>query len=349
MATQPATDPFAAYGGKAVDSSPDPFAAYGGKTVAAPAAQEQPKEGFLHSLGASLGITPEAGQQAAQDLKDHPIKSVLEAAAGPAYPVAKSLFEQGKASFNSARQAVADYRGGNKAQAAVDAIQAVPVVGPAMVKATDQYAQGDTGGEMGTLLGATAQAAPVVLGATDAGGVLRPNTSLPNMMSKFPTRAAAGEIFNQLNTKLAQQPVALTQSAAPLQRAVEIGARGGTLPGPISALLQRAQAIEPMTFTEARDYQAALSDLSASDKMALSGRMKGALAQLNHALYQDIRQSAEAGGGLGADFDKAMTQYKLASQINTGAKFIAKNGAKAVAGALGAGALYKIGQEIHER
>src|SRR6185437_7556935 len=84
-------------------------------------------------------------------------------------------------------------------------------------------------------------------------------------IAKIPTRAAAGEIFNQLNTKLAQQPVPLQASAAPLQRAIEIAARGGNLPTPVKALLERSQAIEPMTFPEIRDYQASLSDLSASD------------------------------------------------------------------------------------
>lgn len=182
---------------------------------------------------------------------------------------------------------------------------------------------GNAIGQIGTgaiVGGAAAEAIPKVVGAVDAA------------IEKIPNRAKAGAIFNKLNTDLAQQPVTLDNSAAPLQRAIEIGARGGTIPGPVSALLQRAQAVEPMTFPEARDYQASLSDLSASDKMAMDGRMKGAVAQLNMALYQDVRQAAESGGGYGSDFDKAMTQYRQASNAKEIAQKVGKLAVKAAVG-----------------
>lgn len=333
MGATPAFNPGAAYSVPAFD----PSSSYQAQAPAAAsrAAPEAKPEGFWHSLGAQFGLTPEAAQSALQDQKDHPLKTAIMAALGPAGDVAVSAYNQAKQSGGELVQAGKDAVSGNGAGAAYHAVKAVPFVGPALDKAAGQYADKNYTGEAGTLVGASAQAAPVVLGAADSAGVPRPNTTLANAMDKFPTRSGAGNIFNKLNTDLADQPVNLQNSAAPLQRAIEIGARGGTIPGPISALLQRAQAVEPMTFPEARDYQASLSDLSASDKMAMNGRMKGAVAQLSKALYSDLRDSAEAGGGLGSDYDKAMSQYSSASRNAEIAKNVAKWGGKSIATAAG--------------
>jgi hypothetical protein len=330
MGPTPAFNPSAAYSVPAFDPGGSYQPATAAKTADTPA-----PEGFWHSLGAQFGLTPEVAQNAVQSDKDHPIKAAIMAALGPGATAAQMVYDQAKQSGSALSDAYRAAKSGNPAQAAVSAIQAVPVVGPALNKATDQYGSGNYKGEAGTLIGAAAQAAPAVLGVADAADVPRPNTTLANAMEKFPTRDKAGAIFNKLNTDLADQPVNLQNSAAPLQRAIEIGARGGTIPGPVSALLQRAQAVEPMTFPEARDYQASLSDLSASDKMAMNGRMKGAVAQLNMALYQDVRQAAEAGGGYGSDFDKAMSQYRQAS---TAKEAIEKVGKLAVKAAIGGGA-----------
>ena len=69
----------------------------------------------------------------------------------------------------------------------------------------------------------------------------------------LPSRARAGQTFESLNRDLAEQPVTLKHTVAPLQRVTEIGERGSSLPTPVTKLLQRSQAIEPMTFPEARD------------------------------------------------------------------------------------------------
>jgi hypothetical protein len=80
--------------------------------------------------------------------------------------------------------------------------------------------------------------------------------------------------------------------------------------------------------------------------------MKGAVAQLNHALYQDIRQAAEAGGGYGDDFDKAMTQYRQASQIkdllDSAKNQVAKEGIKGIAKGAGIAAAGAAGYQIYK-
>lgn len=316
-------DPYAAYGGKvASGSGADPYAAYGG-AVSAPAAAPEEK-----SLFQKAKDNFNAATQGAQP-GDGAIKGFIENVG------------QGGGQFIRSLAHPLD-----QAHSEVNAIEAPHPVDRALEQAHGEVAAaradpsrfvGNAIGQIGTgaiLGGAVGEVAPIAAGVAD------------DLINKIPTRAKAGAIFNKLNTDLATQPVNLQNSAAPLQRAIEIGARGGTIPGPVSALLQRAQAIEPMTFPEARDYQASLSDLSASDKMAMNGRMKGAVAQLNQALYQDVRQAAEAGGGYGSDFDKAMTQYRQASQVKDTAQTLGKAGVKAAVGT-GAGALgYKILKDV---
>lgn len=292
----------------------------------------------------------------------------------PAAPDTRSLFQKAKDNFNAATQgaqpgdgAVKGFienigQGGgqfirslahplDQAHSEVDTVRSA-VAHPldAAQGALDQAhsevaaARADPSRFVGNAIGQIGTGA--IVGGAAGEAMPKVAATVANVADKFPSKAGAGEIFNKLNTVLEQQPVVIEKAAAPLQRAIEIGARGGSLPGPVDALLKRVQAVEPMTFTEARDYQASLSDLSASDKLAMSGRMRGAVAQLNMALYQDIRQAAEAGGGYGADFDKAMTQYRQASQINNAARAAVKYGGRAAAGAAGAGAVYKLGQEI---
>lgn len=286
-------------------------------------------EGFWHSLGSQFGMTPEAAKAAAQDQKDHPIKSLLWDALGPAGIMAKGLYEQAKQSGGEIGQAYQSAKEGNPASAAVHAITAVPIIGPALAKGADQYAQGNTAGEMGTLVGASAQAAPAILGAADAavpGRPLIPNPSLPS-------RANAAAAFGDLNTKLAQQPVPLKSTLVPLQRATEIGARGGTLPKAVSDLLTRSQSPIEMTFPEARDYQMSLTDLSRADVDAVSPRMKGQISKINQGLFNDIHAAAEAHTtGLGGDFADAMKEYRQAAQIRSAATTLAKKVIPAAAG-----------------
>jgi hypothetical protein len=321
----PVTDPYAAYGGKvASGAGADPYAAYGGK-VAETAAPVAPAE---KSLWQKAKDNFNANTQGAQP-GDGAVKGFIEnvgqgggqALSALAHPL-DTLSSMGHMVAHPLDQAHADV---------------------AALRADPSRFIGNAVGQVGT---------GAIVGGAAGEAIPKVEATISNVADKLPTRAKAGAIFNKLNTDLADQPVNLQNSAAPLQRAIEIGARGGTIPGPVSALLQRAQAIEPMTFPEARDYQASLSDLSASDKMAMNGRMKGAVAQLNHALYQDVRQAAEAGGGFGSDFDKAMTQYRQASQIHdlldSAKNQFAKEGIKSLAKGAGIAAAGAAGYQLYK-
>ena len=155
----------------------------------------------------------------------------------------------------------------------------------------------------------------------------------------IPSTARAGANFESLNNDLAQTPVPLNATLKPLQRITEIGERGSTLPTAVSKLLQRSQGIADMTFPEARDFQSSLSDLSATDKMAMGGRVSGGLKQLSKALYTDIQDAAE-NAGRGDDYAQAMKEYRQASGLKDMAKSAGKLAIKG-AGAYGAYSAYK--------
>lgn len=302
----------------------DALAQKHGASTAPPATTTTPPpEGFLHSLGSSLGVT---GDAPAPDA--HPILTgAKRLIGGPALEAGEGLVKGAMRSGGELVDAYKSYKSGNPAEAKLHAINAVPIMGPGMTKATDQYAQGDTGGEMGTLIGTAMQAAPIALGAADAAFPNRP------LVGQIPSKARAGAKFESLNKDLANQPVPLKSSVQPLQRVTEIGERGSTLPTPVTKLLQRSQSPlgTDMTFPEARDFQGSLSDLSGSDKLAMNGRVRGGVAQLNKGLFSDIQDAADA-AGRGEDYASAMKEYRRAAMLGNAAKGAAKIAVPAAVG-----------------
>jgi hypothetical protein len=322
-----------------------------GERIAAAAPATPAPETGIHSFLSALGI-PTSRAELDQQQPTNPVLSALSALGyGPAVQAGEGVYNQGKQSVMQAIQAYHAMRSGNPAQAAVNAVTAIPVVGPALNKAADQspaltgsYAhqvgQVATSPAMGTLLGTSAAVAPIVAGGIDAALPGRP------LVGAIPTKSAAGDIFNSLNTDLENHPVKLNAALEPLQRAVEIGGRGSTLPKAVSDLLTRSESPigTEMTFPEARDYQGALSDLSASDKLAMNGRMRGAVSQLQKGLFNDIYDSANI-VGRGEDYANAMKQYRQAAQLNQAAKTVGKYAVRAGLGAGGLGAAYGIVKE----
>lgn len=187
------------------------------------------------------------------------------------------------------------------------------LIGGAAKQASADNQQGGWGYAVSKLAGNVAGNAVL------AGGTAGIAKGLGAATDLLPSTARAGETFNSLKTDLADNPVPLDKTLAPLQRATELGVRGRTLPGPVKALLERSQAIEPMTYPEARDYQSALSDMSANDKMSMSGSMKGQVSKLSQGFFDDIKSAADA-AGRGDDYAQAMKEYRQASSLQDSAK-----------------------------
>ena len=284
-------------------------------------------EGFMHSLGAELGITPEAGEQKMQGFREHPVMSAVKALAGPALPAVQGLYEGVKRSGGELMQAGKDAFSGNGAGMAYHGIKAIPFAGPAMDKAADQYADKDYGGEIGTLIPAAGQMAATALGGAD---MAAPERSLTG---QIPTRTRAGAVLESLDNQLANTPVNLNHTTAPLQRATELSVRTGASPAPFNAFLSRTQGVEPMTFPEARDYQSGMASPSVMDRLSTSGKMRGAVKQTNKGFFNDIRDAAESHTpGLGDDYAKGMRDYRNAAMLSKAAKIGGIGAATALAG-----------------
>ena len=181
----------------------------------------------------------------------------------------------------------------------------------------------------GAALGGAVEEAPGGIRPFSAKG---PGT-IGRVMNAIPTRAKAGAIFEDLNQKLANQPVNLTQSTPPLNQLEKIGNAGPGVPTTVGKLLDRSRTMFPMNYPEARLFQENLSNPSIVEKQGIGGSMKGGIKQLNKAYFNDIQDAANT-QGLGEDYQNAMTMNRRANQLNHAFKTAGKFGA----GALGLGA-----------
>lgn len=299
-----------------------------------------PNEGFFHSLGSSLGITPESSQAGLDEFKAHPIETGLKnLVGGPALPVLEGAYQGVKRIGGELIDAGKDAFSGNGAGALRHGIRAIPLIGPGEDKAAEQSANGDTAGAAGTIFGTALQAAPAILGGVDA---VAPNRGL---IAPIPSTARAVAKFNSLKSDLANLPITPTNSAGPLNDMLTLGRQGGgAVPVPARQLAARigegaprsvpilrqmqndlngtsdAQAVpSPVLYPEARNFQHGLSTLSREDSDALGGPMKGGLKQLNKGIYKDI-YDATSSVGRGEDYADAMREFRQAAQLKDVAK-----------------------------
>lgn len=177
--------------------------------------------GFWENLGHSLGIGKDEAAAMQQRFQDHPVRTVLEKALGPGYEALKGAGQEFMRSTGELGQAADQLKAGNPASAAVHAITAVPMVGPALNKMAQEapattpgqsylsrVASAATPGNIGTALGTAAQVAPMVLGAADQVAPNRP--SIPNP----PNPALITKAQNYLRPPVSPAVVADTEMAA---------------------------------------------------------------------------------------------------------------------------------------
>ena len=162
--------------------------------------------GFLENLGHTFGIGKDEINASQKQFQDHPIRSIAEAALGPAYQAGKGLVGGVARSAGEIGQAVSALHNGNPASAALHGITALPVIGPALNKMADEAPATSPGqsymdrvfsaatpGNIGTALGTAAQVAPMVLGAVD---YAMPGRSLiapikPSIQNLHPTSSSS--------------------------------------------------------------------------------------------------------------------------------------------------------------
>lgn len=175
-----------ANGTVSVPFSKVPYAQNSGLTLASDDAPRFQKDanaarpGFFSSLGAQFGLDPASLAAAGKEDAAHPVETLIKKATGPAGQIATSLYGQAKQSGGELIDAGKSLAAGNPAEATVHAVGAVPIVGPALVKAATNAPLTEGSGilrklgqtvtdpaTMGTLVGASAQAAPLVAGGID--------------------------------------------------------------------------------------------------------------------------------------------------------------------------------------
>lgn len=298
-------------------------------------------EGFWHSVGAQVGITPEAGEARRQEFVQHPIKTTLKDIAGPALPLAEGMASYGKRLFHDAYDAGQSLAAGNPSQAGVDAVDAIPILGPAELKAADQYGEGNIAGAAGTVLGAAPQ------GALALEGGLR---SLGRDPHFIPSAERAGAVFDRVGTAMQGKTVPLTaRTIDPLEQAQKLTEAGHGTVSALDKLYGRSNQIAPMDFEEARMRSSALSRLTGQDKLTGSKWLQSEAKLTGSGLRADT-SDATAQVGMQPQFDKAMREYAQAARlkdlIDASKSAVKKHGAAAGATAVGAGLGYKVLKDI---
>lgn len=303
-----------------------------------PSGQEQQQPGFWENLGHAFGIGSQEDAQRQQDFKDHPIRTMAENALGPGYQAGKAIVQQVGSSASDLSQAAQSLGQGNAPQAALHAINAIPLVGPALNKMADeapptqpgqsygrQVLNAATPGNIGTAIGTAAQAAPMAAGGLEAvdsavpGRPVIPNPSVPD--------AIAGKIVPSIGK---QQAAGLLQSVAhdANQVPVQLNNAGDaalnmmdwqkkTQLGPtVNKFLNRITnpKLGPMTYEEARDYYQLLGNLSSDETSKLAPPVRRDLVQMVVGLKQDIGDAADT-VGRASDYYQGMGDYAQASRL----------------------------------
>jgi len=174
----------------------------------------------------------------------------------------------------------------------------------------------------------------------------------------LPTVQGAGRLFEQVEQagKAAGQTVNPDSALMDIaNRARELKAAGHELPGVMRAFIQRMTPtklnrgpVTPLTFQEARDMFSKATNLTASERMQLGGKMPAVLKQFTSALDSKIREAAGA-MGQGEDYAKAMKDYPLAKKVadfKDSIPSLATKAAKWGAAAAGAGAAGRLGYNM---
>lgn len=249
----PAFNPSGAYTQPAFD----PSAGFSADSGTPPKAEP---EGFWHSLGAQFGVTPEAAQQKVAEFKAHPLLSSI-----PGADIVKGLIRQVQQTGGELSQAYQQAKQGNAASAAVHAIQAVPIVGPAMSKAADQYADKDYLGEAGTLTGAAAGAAPIVAGGVESAGG---NIISPEVGPALSDAAAAAK----MKLRPTSSPAIVAPETIQAQKiAQSILPPGGIKPALVDAIQNEAPAVKEYAQRTGNPLNTQAEGLAAAQGLAKEG------------------------------------------------------------------------------
>lgn len=265
---------------------------------------EQP-EGFFHSLGAQFGITPEAGEERRQKLLHHPgqflAETLRDSAIGPGGKLVEGIYDQGKKTVTELADARKAALRGNRYEGFQHLVESVPILGPALNKAAEQTPADARQGygtrwlstitdpsTMGTLAGASAQAAPIVAGGIEkvGGGPTLSRIARPLQTASDTAKDAVGRTaksakqqFIEAHQKIRPKNMALTPQESATQGLVK-----GTVPE-----LQAVQRIKDASseLPDALAY-ADRHGLPVNGKLDAAKAMRGRAAEIQNHYTEKI-------------------------------------------------------------
>lgn len=223
----------------------------------------------------------------------------------------------------------------NTAGAIAHSISAIPVLGPIMDTATDQYGDKNYAGEAGTLLGAGAMA---VLPKAFSEGV-----------DALPSRSRAVATLKDIEQQGANTPVSLTNTTPALQdfqKHVATGGKGAPVMRKLAPFTE--PNAPPLNFPDARRFYTNVSDVTREPGMlrkalepAKNPRMRAAAGPVRAGLNSDLTEAANS-FGRGDDYTAAMKEYRQAAQIRNALRKVAIGAAPAAASYVGAKKIHDV-------
>jgi len=133
---------------------------------------------------------------------------------------------------------------------------------------------------------------------------------------KIPSAARAGAALNDVKNAAGSIPVDTSTFSDSALELYTQSQRGAKLPKAVRDLVTRVTKPDspPLNYAEAKDFQSNISNLSANDKMALSGKTSRLVGQLNQDLKSSLKDAADV-AGKGQQFQDAMQQYHNAMKL----------------------------------
>src|SRR5262249_2238230 len=130
-------------------------------------------------------------------------------------------------------------------------------------------------------------------------------------------KASAGASLANIKQVAGKTPIDTTPFSDTLLELYGKQQTAGGVPRVATRLFQRLTSpnAAPLTYEEAKQFQSAISSLSASERMASNPDTLRLMGQLNSGLKASLEDAATRGGMSPGTFNGAMQQYHTASQV----------------------------------
>lgn len=151
----------------------------------------------------------------------------------------------------------------------------------------------------------------------------------------IPFKPRAAKRFAEVMAKAKDVPIDVTKMEPAIKQAQLLSETGSHLPKVLSDFIKAKNA--PIPYRAGREFASSAGQLSTAEKMATDPRMQAQVSKFAEAIASANREAA-ASMGMEKQYDLAMKEYRMASQLARGAKTAGKLGAAAV----GAKTLYDI-------